>query len=230
MVDSSCLVYVLGDAVDAGLQDLERQEGAFQAGRADGDPDLDVAMTFGGDTPGGQARPGWTTVFGNDGDGNLRVAGTLPVEGTDLTTTDAADLDGDRAAEIIIVNLQTGIVATWRNDSFGAASTDRDRDGIPDECAERFFRRGDADESGALDLTDAQFLLDHLYRGGMTPRCLDASDGNDDGLLDLGDPIFILNHLFLGGPPPPEPGPPPMPCGPDPEGSRKLGCSSYGPC
>ena len=197
--------------------------------RVDGDFDLDVAMTQGG-TTGSNPVSGMTTVFANDGEGNLRVAGTLPVEGTGLTTTDAADLDGDRDAEITIVNLQTGIVATWRNDSFDAASDDANRDGVPDECSGGRFRRGDADENSVLDLTDAQFLLDHLYRGGMTPRCLDAADGNDDGLLDLGDPIYILNHLFLGGPPPPAPGPPPMPCGPDPDGSEKLGCSRYNPC
>jgi hypothetical protein len=61
------------------------------------------------------------------------------------------------------------------------------------------FRRGDANADGAVDLADALFTLNHLFRGGETPVCPDAADADDSEGLDLGDPIFLLNHLFRGG-------------------------------
>jgi hypothetical protein len=82
------------------------------------------------------------------------------------------------------------------------------------------FIRGDCETTGTLDLSDAVFLLRHLYLGGTGPGCLDACDGDDSGALDITDAIAILSHLFLGGPPPPAPFPDP---GPDPTPDA-IGC------
>jgi formylglycine-generating enzyme required for sulfatase activity len=85
------------------------------------------------------------------------------------------------------------------------------------------FRRGDANDDGGIDLSDAIFVLRFLFSGGGTaPSCPDAADANDDGSPDLGDPIFLLNYQFRGGAAPPSPGP--MNCGPDPTPD------SLGPC
>jgi hypothetical protein len=69
------------------------------------------------------------------------------------------------------------------------------------------FVRGDANSSGAVDLADAAAILDHLFRGGAQPSCLDAADADDSGRIDLTDPLTILYHLFLGAGPLPAPGP-----------------------
>jgi hypothetical protein len=82
------------------------------------------------------------------------------------------------------------------------------------------FRRGDADASGKLDLTDAIFVLGFLFQGGATPSCLDAADADDSGALDLTDAIFILGFLFQGGGAPPAPGP--TTCGSDTTPSAKI--------
>lgn len=95
------------------------------------------------------------------------------------------------------------------------------------------FRRGDTDASGIIDITDAIFLLQHLFAGGQTPGCLESADAQNDGRIDITDAIVILTYLFLSGDPPASPGPPPMPCGPDPDAagsSRNLGCLSYERC
>lgn len=84
---------------------------------------------------------------------------------------------------------------------------------IEDLDAEGDFRRGDCDADSVLNITDAVFLLEYLFRGGGSPRCQDACDANDDGKPDITDAIFVLNHLFLGGDAPPAPG---ASCGPDP--------------
>jgi hypothetical protein len=77
----------------------------------------------------------------------------------------------------------------------------------------RNFIRTDANGSGTINLTDAVFSLDALFRGGPQPPCLDAADANDDGNIDISDPIFTLFFLFRGDltprPPWPAPGPDP---------------------
>jgi hypothetical protein len=76
------------------------------------------------------------------------------------------------------------------------------------------FRRGDADSSGKLDISDAVFTLNYLFIGGGTPQCIDAADSDDDGTVQITDAIRSLGFLFLGGTPIAPPGP--EACGPDP--------------
>ena len=69
------------------------------------------------------------------------------------------------------------------------------------------FSRGDANDDGKLDLSDAVASLAFLYQGGARPACLDAADFTDDGVIDISDPIASLNFLYLGGPAPAAPYP-----------------------
>ncbi len=88
------------------------------------------------------------------------------------------------------------------------------------------FRRGDADGVGGLALTDAVFVLNHLFLGQKGPSCDDAADTNDDGALNIADPLALLRFLFTGGPAPAAPG---DTCGPDPT-EDPLGCSDFASC
>jgi hypothetical protein len=90
------------------------------------------------------------------------------------------------------------------------------------------FKRGDADASGALDLTDAIFTLQHLFMGGTKPPCVDAADSDDSGALDLTDAIYVLQFLFMGGTKPLPPGP--DSCGPDPTADDPFTACDYAKC
>lgn len=72
---------------------------------------------------------------------------------------------------------------------------------------EKEFIRGDADESGELQITDAMRILTWLFLGGPKPRCMDAADANASAEVNIADPIYILSYLFIGGPEPPAPFP-----------------------
>ena len=69
------------------------------------------------------------------------------------------------------------------------------------------FLRADTDLNGSIELTDAVFLLDYLFRSSRDIPCKDSADANDDGKLDISDGIFILRFLFSGGGNPPVPFP-----------------------
>lgn len=67
------------------------------------------------------------------------------------------------------------------------------------------FRRGDCNNDGAFDLSDAIFGLNFLFTGGNRPACEKACDSNDDGSHDISDASRFLGHLFLGAAQPPDP-------------------------
>ena len=100
---------------------------------------------------------------------------------------------------------------------------------LPAECECEFlanFRRGDTNADGKQNLTDAVFVLDHLFGGGDAPPCAKSADANDSGTVDLTDTVFLLNFLFAGGQPPPTPF---SECGLDPT-IDDLTCESFEGC
>ncbi len=100
-------------------------------------------------------------------------------------------------------------------------------------CAQALFLRGDANDDGKSDLSDAICTLTALFqaepgRPCSHPICLDSLDVNDDGHADISDPISLLNYLFLGADPPPEPFL--LGCGKDPTDADGLGCNNSLSC
>ena len=93
------------------------------------------------------------------------------------------------------------------------------------ECAPQ-FRRGDPNGDGDRNLTDAVFVLTHLFGGGDEPSCLKSADANDSGKVDITDAVHLLNFLFAGGPAPSAPF---TECGPDPTDDG-LTCESFEAC
>jgi hypothetical protein len=91
------------------------------------------------------------------------------------------------------------------------------------------FRRGDANDSGMVDVGDCSYITSWLCCGGPAPLCKEAADANDNGSNEPADATFVCNWLFSGGPAPPAPGP--FTCGPDPVSSpENLGCGKYSSC
>ncbi len=61
------------------------------------------------------------------------------------------------------------------------------------------FIRGDSNRNGAVDVSDAVFLLNFLFKDGEPLICFDAGDANDNGIIDISDAIKILVFLFREG-------------------------------
>lgn len=93
------------------------------------------------------------------------------------------------------------------------------------------FLRGDVNDSGALEVTDAINFLTWMFLGGSAPGCMDAADADNNGTLGLSDGINILTFLFGGGDALPKAGLLGSGCAPDPEGEEDgLLCESYSNC
>ena len=60
------------------------------------------------------------------------------------------------------------------------------------------FLRGDANEDGEVDLSDAIYTLGYLFQGRPSPLCQDTADTNDDGKIDLSDAVYLLQYLYQG--------------------------------
>ena len=88
------------------------------------------------------------------------------------------------------------------------------------------FARGDANADARVDISDAVFLLRHLFGGRPEPACVDAGDADDSGSLDLADAVCLVGHLFSEAGPLPEPS---GACGADPTPDQ-LDCEIYSPC
>jgi hypothetical protein len=89
------------------------------------------------------------------------------------------------------------------------------------------FRRGDADSTGRVNITDAIVILEHIFREGRAPTCLDAADFDDDGFIEVRDAVAIWAFLSHGtGLSAPPPGP--FECGPDPTHDDLPDCDGAG--
>lgn len=98
--------------------------------------------------------------------------------------------------------------------------------GFLEVVADVGFFRGDSNDDGDVDVSDAIFTLGYLFLGDNEPRCADASDTNDDGILDISDAVAVLQFLFLGStlPPPSLEG-----CDADPT-ADSLPCALFASC
>jgi hypothetical protein len=61
---------------------------------------------------------------------------------------------------------------------------------------------GDANGDGTLDIGDAIYMINYLYKSGPVPDPPESGDANCDTTLDLGDVVYLINYLFKGGPAP----------------------------
>jgi hypothetical protein len=78
---------------------------------------------------------------------------------------------------------------------------------VKPESPGALFIRGDSNDDGKTDISDAVFTLAWLFLGGKAPGCAAAVNANGDRVVDISDPVFLLSHLFLGGAAPAAPYP-----------------------
>lgn len=61
---------------------------------------------------------------------------------------------------------------------------------------------GDADSNGLWTISDAVYLISHIFAGGPPPAATCRGDANCDCILTISDAVYLINYIFAGGPSP----------------------------
>jgi hypothetical protein len=183
--------------------------------------------------PAGNVAGTWTfTATATDGTGDT-VRYTFVAESDGGSTLSSGPTVGDNTADFDLT------VGTWtvtvtvdddrRCDDEGASTECSTQVVVVDENGGPIFRRGDADDNGQVQLTDAIAILGFLFQGTAPPPCFDSADADNNGQVQLTDAIAVLGFLFQGTAPPPAPGP--TDCGEDPDDpADAIDCQAYASC
>ncbi len=75
----------------------------------------------------------------------------------------------------------------------------------PATVSTKFVLRGDADNSGTINIGDVTYLIARIFTGGPAPVTVQAGDADADQKVNLTDPVYLIAFIFSGGPPPPNP-------------------------
>ncbi|MEZ5358090.1 MAG: MopE-related protein [Candidatus Zixiibacteriota bacterium] len=85
-------------------------------------------------------------------------------------------------------------------DDFG---DDSDGDGIPDACdCIAGANCGDANGDCSVNIGDAVYIINYIFKGQAAPQPECVGDVNDDQGLNIGDAVYLISYIFRGGPPP----------------------------
>lgn len=61
---------------------------------------------------------------------------------------------------------------------------------------------GDANGDESVDVGDAVYIINYVFKGGVAPEPIEAGDANSDKAVDVGDAVYMINYVFKGGPAP----------------------------
>jgi len=64
------------------------------------------------------------------------------------------------------------------------------------------FVCGDANNDAAINVADAVFLINYIFKNGPAPALTPAGDANCDLETNVADCVYLINHVFNGGPEP----------------------------
>jgi hypothetical protein len=64
------------------------------------------------------------------------------------------------------------------------------------------YPNGDANRDDQVNVADAVFMINYVFKGGVPPEPVLAGDANCDTQDNIGDAVYIINYVFKGGPPP----------------------------
>jgi len=149
------------------------------AGDFDGDGDIDLAVAS------GCGHSVW--VLMNNGDGTFPVSSNYPIS-TWPTSVCAADFDDDGDMDLASANQNSRDVWVLLNQ-------------------EIFIVCGDVNADSLVDVPDAVYLINYLFKDGNHPQCppeplTQCADINGDEEITVADVVYLINYLFRSGPDP----------------------------
>jgi hypothetical protein len=107
--------------------------------------------------------------------------------------------DGDNSGIIGDHPCTGGNTSDCDDNCIGIANPDQedaDSDGTGDACP---YFCGDASGDGQVNVGDAVYLVNFVFKGGPAPGLWCLGDANGDSDTNVGDVVFLINYVFKGG-------------------------------
>jgi len=73
---------------------------------------------------------------------------------------------------------------------------------IIDEVRSTAVKAGDANDDGSVNVGDAVYMINYIFKNGPTPSSKGQGDANGDCKLNVGDAVYLINYIFKNGNPP----------------------------
>jgi hypothetical protein len=64
------------------------------------------------------------------------------------------------------------------------------------------YLAGDANNDRSVNVGDAVYIINNVFKQGPAPLPLEAGDSNCDGGVNVGDAVHLISHIFKRGDPP----------------------------
>ena len=88
---------------------------------------------------------------------------------------------------------------TYSSDSGSSMCDVNVTDTVSDVCG---YFCGDANRDGGVNVGDAVYVINYIFKGGPAPAPVAAGDANCDGAVNVGDAVHVINYIFKSGPAP----------------------------
>lgn len=79
------------------------------------------------------------------------------------------------------------------------SQNDYDGNGVGDACQ---YKCGDANGDGNVNVADAVYLINRVFKFGPPPAPNCTGDANGDSTVNVADAVYLINLVFKGGPSP----------------------------
>ncbi len=103
----------------------------------------------------------------------------------------------------------TGLISGTATPAGMVSFTAQVADQVGDETEQQYsfevlaaYVCGDADASGAANITDAVYLIGFIFAEGPAPDPLLSGDANCDTFVSISDAVYLIQYIFAGGPAP----------------------------
>ncbi|MCP4566620.1 MAG: hypothetical protein GY841_03445 [FCB group bacterium] len=60
---------------------------------------------------------------------------------------------------------------------------------------------GDANGDGSINVGDAVFVINYVFKSGPPSAPLCSANTNGDSSVNVGDAVYLINYVFKNGPP-----------------------------
>jgi hypothetical protein len=63
-----------------------------------------------------------------------------------------------------------------------------------------YYKPGDVNKDGEVNIGDVVFLVNYLFKHSTTPEPIESGDVNGDCEVNIGDVVYLINYLYKNGP------------------------------